>query len=40
MLEQRQLLESNKDKILNVDINNKSITIDFDTKDSFDSLKL
>jgi len=32
------ILELNKDKILNVDIKNKNITIDLDTKDSFDSL--
>ena len=36
----KEVLELNKDKILNVDIKNKNITIDFDTKDSFDSLKL
>ena len=34
----KEVLELNKDKILNVDIKNKNITIDFDTKDSFDSL--
>ena len=36
----KEVLELNKDKILNVDIKNKNITIDFDTKDSFDSLRL
>ena len=35
----KKIIELNKNKILNVDIKNKNITIDFDTKDSFDSLK-
>jgi len=33
----KKILELNKDKILNLEMNNESITIDFNTKDNFNS---
>jgi len=35
----KEIIDSNKDKILNVKINNKSIINDFDTEESFENLQ-
>jgi len=34
----KKILELNKDKILNLEVNDQSITIGFDTQDDFNSL--